>query len=137
MQQDRKIWDKLALENKIIWEENCPFCKNKEGEEKLIIWKSDLWEVRYNKYPYWWIKNHILLIPKRHVEYSKDLTIEEFIWLKEAKTFIHNFYENKQYFSFLRETFLGRSIKHLHYHYMPGNIYSSDFESILNKQKIK
>jgi len=134
MQQDRNIWDEMFLGKEIIWKKNCPFCKINIDENKLIIWESDLWEIRFNKYPYWWIKKHILLFPKRHVEFTKDLTHEEFIWLKKVNEFINNFFWKKQYFSFMRETFTWRSIKHLHYHYMPGNIYSNDFAQILNKQ---
>ena len=134
MQQDRNIWHELTKWKDVIWKENCPFCELKEDEKKLLIFKSKYWEVRYNKYPYGWIKKHVLLFPIRHIELSKDLNDSELLDLKNVHKFLYDFYETKEYFSFLRETFKWRSIKHLHYHYMPWNIFSNDFATILNKQ---
>jgi len=134
MQFDRNLWDNFTKENEIIWEKDCPFCKLDENEKKLIIFETKYWEIRYNKYPYWWIKKHILVFPKRHVELTKDLTNEELVDLKNIHKYLYDFYKWEQYFCFLRETFEWRSIKHLHYHYMPWNIYSNQFAEILNKQ---
>ena len=137
MQFDREIWEKKIKKEKIIWKENCPFCKIEEDEKKLLIFESDFWQIRYNKYPYAWIKKHILVIPKRHVEFSKDLSKEELKDLKNIHNFLYNFYSKKEYFCFSRETFEGRSIKHLHYHFFPWNIYSNEFALIFNNRKNK
>ena len=134
MQLDRNIWDKIIKKIKRIGKENCPFCVLKQDEKKLLIYETKYWEVRYNKYPYWWIKKHVLVFPKRHITHTKDLNDNELVDLKNIHKFMYNFYEKEEYFSFLRETFSGRSIEHLHYHYMPGNIYSNQFAEILNKQ---
>lgn len=134
MQRNRDIWDKMTLNSEIIWKENCPFCKLEKDEKQLLIFESEYWEIRYNKYPYGWIKKHILIFPKRHVELTKNLNNNELIDLKNIHNFLYNFFSWEKYFSFLRETFNWRSIKHLHYHYMPGNIYSNEFAEILNKQ---
>jgi len=134
MQQDRKIWDEITRNNKIIWKKNCPFCKLEDNEKELLIFETNFWQIRYNKFPYWNEKKHILVFTKRHIELSKDLNDNELLDLKNIHKFLYEFYEWKKYFSFLRETFEWRSIKHLHYHYLPGNIYSNDFDRILNKK---
>jgi len=134
MQKDREIWDNLTLKNGIIGKENCPFCSLAKDEEQLVLFNTKYWEIRYNKYPYGWIKKHILVFPKRHVEISKDLNDLELLDLKNIHKYLYDFYETNKYFSFLRETFQWRSIKHMHYHYLPWNIQWDDFASILNKQ---
>lgn len=131
MQLKRKIWNDFIKNEKIIWKNNCPFCFQ---EEKLTILKTNFWKIQYNKYPYWGIKNHILVIPNRHIELTKDLNNSELIDLKKIHNYLFNFYKWEKYFSFIRETFKWRSIKHLHYHYLPINISSNEIESILNKQ---
>ena len=134
MQQDRDIWYKMILNSGIIWEENCPFCKWEKHEEQKLIFESTYWEIIYNKYPYKWAQKHILVLPKRHIEFTKDFNDKELIDFKKIHNFLYNFYEWKKYFSFIRETFGGRSIKHVHYHYIQWNINSREFSSILNKQ---
>jgi len=135
MQEKRKIWEEKISKKWIITKENCPFCQKPDKQEKkLILWQNDLWEVRYNKFPYWWIEKHLLAIPKRHVEYTTKLTKKEFASFKEVEKFVANFFWEEQYFCFIRESFFGRSIAHLHYHYLPWNIHWSDFAKILKKQ---
>ncbi len=134
MQYQRKIWEENT-KKWIIWKKNCPFCwEIIDEEKKLLIKETKFWTIRYNKFPYWWIKKHILLIPKRHIELSKELNQDELLELKKIYEFINEFYKKEKYFSFLRETFEWRSIKHLHYHYLPWNIHGSDFAKILHKQ---
>jgi diadenosine tetraphosphate (Ap4A) HIT family hydrolase len=134
MQQERDIWNKMILNSGIIWEENCPFCKLEKDEKQLLIFESTYWEIRYNKYPYEWVQKHIIVLPKRHIEFTKDFNNNELIDLKKIYSFLYNFYEWEEYFSFIRETFKGRSIKHIHYHYMQWNIHSNEFSAILNKK---
>lgn len=111
-----------------IWKENCPFC---EMDEKLIIWKWKYLNIRHNKYPYNWLLNHLLLIPNRHIEHTQDLNNNELIEIKKAEKFLKKYYKNIDYFSFIRHTNWWKSIKHIHYHYLPGKIYSNDLEKIL------
>jgi diadenosine tetraphosphate (Ap4A) HIT family hydrolase len=134
MQFDRAIWENKISKEKIIWKENCPFCHIVDDEKKLILFETKYWEIRYNKYPYWWIKNHLLLFPKRHIELAKELNKDELSDLENIHKYLYNFYDKQQYFSFIRETFEWRSIKHLHYHYLPWNIHWDDFAKILNKK---
>ena len=132
MQLDRDIWEEKIKNWKLIWKKDCPFCKLIEEEKNLFIYETKFWEVRYNKYPYWWIKKHTLVFPKRHIKYTKELNEDELKDLANIHKFMFDFYAWEQYFSFIRETFSWRSIEHLHYHYMPGNIHWTEFANILS-----
>jgi len=125
---DRKIWDQKMKWQKSIWILDCPFCNDTDW---LIIWQWKYLNIRMNKYPYKWMNNHLLLIPNKHVELTKDLTIQEYSEMKEAESFLSNYYKWVDYFSLIRQTNWWKSIRHLHYHYLPGKLPSSDLEKIL------
>ncbi len=82
------------------------------------------------------MKNHIMAVPKRHVIYAKDLTSEELSDYKAVEAFVYDFYtqQNLSYFTFMRESLEGRSIEHLHYHFLPGKLYYEEIEDMLKKQ---
>ena len=126
--QERKIWDLKMIWNESIWKDNCPFCKD---DDWLKIWEWKYWNIRHNKYPYNWLKNHLLLIPYRHIEHTMDLNNDELIELKIADKFFNEYYKPENYFSIIRQTNWWKSIKHLHYHYLPWILYSSKLEKIL------
>lgn len=115
-----------------IWIENCPFCK--ESENQNIIKKFKFWYLIKNLYPYNWIKDHILLIPYRHIEHTKFLNSEELSELNQINSFIEEYFSDKNYFSFIRETNWGKSIKHIHYHYLPWILFSDKMEEIMEEQ---
>lgn len=117
-----------------IWKENCPFCID---EDNITIWKWKYLNIRHNKYPYNWLKNHLLLIPNRHIEHTKDLNNNELLELKDAESFINDYYKGENYFSFIRQTNWWKSIKHVHYHYLPWKLYSNSVEELLLKQNNK
>lgn len=135
--ESRKKWYELTKWKDCIWRESCPFCIESKEEKKLTIWKWKYWEIKHNKYPYANLKNHLLVIPKRHVENTKNLTIEEFGELKKVEEFMNEYYSNQNYFSFIRETNWWKSIKHLHYHFIPWILYSTHLEKSLIKQNLK
>lgn len=129
--QDRSIWDKLTKWKEAIWKKWCPFCLE---EQEITLWKWNYWHIRKNKYPYNWNEKHLLLIPNRHIEHTSDLNNEELIELKEAEKFLKDFYKEENYFSFIRQTNWWKSIKHIHYHYIPWILYSSELEKILTNK---
>jgi diadenosine tetraphosphate (Ap4A) HIT family hydrolase len=47
------------------------------------------------------------------------MTQEEFCELQDVEKFMKNFYGDKKYFSFIRQTGEAKSLHHLHYHYLP------------------
>ena len=114
------FWDrKKYIESKPYFtKENCPFCTYSKEEEKLFLYETKYWKVIYNKFPYY-SKKHLMSIPKRHIKYTTELNNEELIDFKNIEIFIKNFYKEKNYFSFIRETTWWRSVEHLHYHYLP------------------
>jgi hypothetical protein len=44
------------------------------------------------------------LIPNRHIEHTKDLNNNELLELKDAESFINDYYKGENYFSFIRQT---------------------------------
>lgn len=132
MRDDRKTYVK-NLNWGIIWKENCPFC-DLEWQSELIIWKGKYWFIQYNKYPYLGLKNHIMAIPYSHKWFTYELTPEEFSEMSEIEKFVKSFYWDSEYFSFIREGKWGRSIEHLHYHFLPWILYAEYLEEMLKKQ---
>ena len=90
--------------------------------------------IKKNLYPYNWIKEHLLLIPYRHIEHTKNLNKQELNELVEVYEFIEKYFNWKNYFSFIRETNWGKSIKHIHYHYLPWILYSNLIEKAMEEQ---
>ncbi len=112
-----------------IWEENCPLCL----DEEFLIKKFNFWNIFKNKYPYKWIKKHILLVPKRHIEHTKYLNNDELLELAKIEQYLEEYFNWENYFSFIRETNKGKSIKHIHYHYISWVIYSDALEEAITK----
>ncbi len=96
--------------------ENCPFCT--KLDKNKIIFESKYWFVMHNDNPYFDDKTNLMAIPKRHVEFSYNLTKEEFWDFVNIEKFMKDFYKNKQYFSFIRQSRWNKSVEHLHYHYL-------------------
>ncbi|MDD3646639.1 MAG: HIT domain-containing protein [Candidatus Gracilibacteria bacterium] len=132
----RSIWEDLMKGKEPLGLEECPFCNPTKDEEKLLVHETRYWQIRHNKYPYNGLKNHLMTVPKRHVEVTQDLTEEEFADLKNIEVFMHKYYSGENFFSFIRETNSGKSIKHIHYHFLPGVIYARAVEKMLDEQNI-
>ncbi len=130
--KNREEWDKNQPQDK--GKNNCPFCNWYNNEPEYIIKEFEHWYVVHNKYPVLGLQNHLMAIPYRHTLMSKDLTNEQMIEYPNVLKFIHEFYEWKKYFSFLRESIESRSLEHLHYHFLPWNIHYDDIEYFLKKQ---
>lgn len=45
-----------------------------------------------------------------------------------------DFYKNTRYYSFIREEGEVKSVHHLHYHFLPGELFSKPFEKMLIEQ---
>lgn len=103
---------------KYKWEDNCPFCADDFHITNKIIYTTDYWIIFYNKYPYFSDDINLLVCPKKHREFTSELTKEEFWDYLEVEKFMKTFYEWNEYFSFIRQTWWNKSIEHLHYHYL-------------------
>jgi len=86
--RERKVETKHQIQLKKYKEKGiCPFC-SKGIKDQEIIKEGDCFYVIYNKFPYKLyrgkeIKQHLLLIPKDHVEDTKELSIEKHVSLIE------------------------------------------------------
>ena len=96
--------------------ENCPFCT--KLDKNKIIFETKYWFVMHNKYPYFDDKTNLMAIPKRHVEFTYNLTKEEFWDFVNIEKFMKDFYKEKEYFSFIRQSKSNKSVEYLHYHYI-------------------
>jgi len=124
---DRKDWKKP----KDKWKSNCPFCEDKTD---LLVWEWKYLRIIHNKFPMLWRKDHLMIIPKRHVILTSDLSDEELLEMREAEKQMEKIYDWEKYFSFIRQAPENRSLEHLHYHYLPGNLWYRTVEDILREQ---
>ena len=128
----RKDW--LQHCPKDLGASKCVFCEKILTEPEFILWEWEHWLVVYNKYPYLWLKNHIMALPKKHFKESHELTREVYSELSQVHIFIKDFFWKQEYFSFTRETFGGRSLEHLHIHFLPWKIFADEVEWLLERQ---
>jgi diadenosine tetraphosphate (Ap4A) HIT family hydrolase len=97
--------------------ENCPFCT--KLDKNKIIFESDFWYVKKNDFPYFNDINGLIAIPKRHIEFTVNLTKEEFADFLQVEKFMKDFFKDLgEYFSFIRQSKSNKSVEHMHYHYL-------------------
>jgi diadenosine tetraphosphate (Ap4A) HIT family hydrolase len=126
----RNEWSKI--QPKDLWKDECPFC---EPQKTPLIKEFNHWFVCHNKYPYGWLKDNLLVIPKKHRKYTYELDSQEWSEFPTVEKFIHEYFGETDYFSFIRQSCKWRSLEHLHYHYLPGFISGAHVEHILQNQK--
>lgn len=116
----RKEYDKIPND---FWRKWCVFCINDWEEKQYIVKETNFWNIRYAKSPYYWEKKHLMAIPKKHKIYTTELDKEELKDYKNVEHFMKEYYKDeKDYYSFIRQSLWWRSIEHLHYHYLPQHI---------------
>jgi diadenosine tetraphosphate (Ap4A) HIT family hydrolase len=125
----REDWYKLAPKD--LWKKDCPFC---DQNNTPLIKSFEYWYICKNKYPYCDSPDHLLVIPKQHKKYTHELTPQEYAELHKIDIFMNNYYKGNDYFSFIRQSFTGRSLEHLHYHYLPWFLSGPDLEYILEQK---
>lgn len=118
---------------KMNWSWKCPFC-DIEKDLKIYNYASAYMTIAMS--PYW--PDHLLVIPKRHVETIFDLTIEEHdemqwllrAWMKMLKKLWH-----KDLSILVREWKESwKSVKHLHYHIIPDVLIRSTDPNFLDRK---
>lgn len=113
-----KTWTREEWRNRpvdLIGQDDCPFCDEKR-DAKYILWKWKFWYVKLNKYPYTWNKYHVMVMPIDHYEFSHEVPSENWQEMPKVDAFLKEYFDGHEYFSFTRESFGNRSIKHLHKH---------------------
>lgn len=117
------FWDRKEYlkDNPFHKKDTCPFCNIEEkGNEQtqFLITKTKHWNIFYNKFPYYWDKQHLLAVPKIHKAFTIELNDEELIDYKNVEIFMKEYFWAKNYYSFIRQWNWWRSVEHLHYHYL-------------------
>ena len=124
-------WWKIKPDD--LCESDCPFCSDRW---EYTIWKWEYFYITHALYPYNGNTDHLLVIPYRHVRETNLLTHNEFASLKEVEIFMKEYYSaHDDYFSFIRETKWNKSVAHLHYHFLPGQITTKAIAEMIQKQE--
>ena len=115
--------NKYVEDSHYFTEKDCPFCKNELENKKYLFHETAHWKIIHSQFPYYWSKVHLMAVPKRHIKFSIDLNNEELVDYKNIELFMKDYYkEEKNYYSFIRQSLWWRSVEHLHYHYLPWHI---------------
>lgn len=100
---------------------DCPFCTNKEVKDRIII-ENDFAFAFPTNTPI--VPGHILICPKRHIQYYEDTTLEEKNAIEELRVKIKKSLKNvfgTQGFNWAwnEEKIGGQSTPHIHIHVVP------------------
>ncbi len=137
----REEYQKL---NNYFWKRNCPFCEEVLKEDREILYETKYWLIYRHKYPYFekWV--NLLVSPKRHIEFKRELSNEEYADFRNIDIWLTNFFTDKwlEYFSLMRETKWNKSVEHLHYHFFSGIFFYKeidweDYLKVVNDVKSK
>jgi diadenosine tetraphosphate (Ap4A) HIT family hydrolase len=109
-----KHYDKANANDKL--REECTFC-TKETRQKVINENETMFivsnRVSYDLFEGLRINDHLLIIPKRHIEHLQELTVQE----KQDFAELLTRYEGEGYSFYGRGiTNINRSVKHQHTH---------------------
>ena len=129
----REEWDKRP--EKLIWKNNCNFC-NTEKISDYILWEWSFWNVIVNKNPYTWDARHIMAVPIEHLELWTEIPGEAWAEMLDVHRFVKKYFWEDDYFSFTRETFSNRSLKHYHTHFLPWKMSQQPIIDQLKEQGI-
>lgn len=113
--KNREEYDKSKV---YFTRDNCPFCDKDILINEKILFITDYWIIVYNKYPYFEDNINLLVFPKRHIEFSIELSENELMDFLNVEKFMKEYYKNDEYFSFIRQSKSNKSVEHLHYHYL-------------------
>lgn len=100
---------------------NCPFCEYRDVKDIVII-ENGLAFAFPTNIPI--VPGHILVCPKRHVQYYEDLTIEEKTEIEELrhklKKALKKVFDAQGFnYAWNEEKIGGQSVSHFHLHIVP------------------
>lgn len=97
------------------------------------LYEGNYWFIKNNDFPYKGTELHILIVPKRHVTKIEDLSIEEFLELKNMIGFVNMKYGVRGASLFVRYgdmSYTGATLSHIHFHLIHGIAKHADSEAI-------
>ncbi len=100
---------------------SCPFCTNPEVKDRIII-ENDLAFAFPTNTPI--VPGHILVCPKRHIQYYEEATLEEMQAIEQLRVRLKGALKkvfSAQGFNYAwnEEKIGGQSVPHLHFHILP------------------
>jgi len=119
--RERGFYDRVLKE--VAKRGKCVFCDLKD---KYIIAEKDNVVLTVALYPY--IDGHLLIVPRRHIKSTKELTRKEklavFALLKRGEGLLRKEKGDKNFWFLVREgegVKAGKTVNHLHFHLLPYN----------------
>ena len=134
----REEYQKMLWNKKFIGREDCPFCEP-EKFETPVLWKWKKWMIVQNKFPYTGTNDHIMAVPYEHHTHASEFDHETWSEMEDIYSWVKNFYNGEEYFSFTRETITPtkpdtRSVEHYHTHFCPWVLYGDILRNMLKNQ---
>lgn len=134
----REEWKKILWNRTMIGRDGCPFCDIKE-DTSWVIWRGKHWFIKINDYPYTGTTDHIMAIPYQHHVHASEFSPEVWAEMVHVHAWVRDFYGEKGYFSFTRETANDgdrdtRSIEHYHMHFCIGRLQGKYLRKMLQNQ---
>ena len=133
----RSLTNQKAYNERKLIATTCPFC---DREEDMLVKDGTLMYVRKNRFPYnmWdWrkVEEHLMVIPKRHIECMGDLTFFE---EHELQSIIKEYIRDGYDIYTRNQKSANRSQPHLHTHMIKttGSLLK-DFKLLFNEHAIE
>ena len=100
---------------KMYGQDDCPFCNLEERRKEWSVrWEWKYWYILHNTGSYSWDDFHLMAVPYEHIKFAHKLRSEHIAELQEVYRYMKNYFWEKNYFSFTRESIGNRSVEHLH-----------------------
>lgn len=95
----------------------CPFCPETFNEDLNEVWlETDNWRCFVNAFKYEAAKVHFLIVPKRHIKVTEDMTASDWAEFSSLLTPLNT--AHKDGLTFIRGgEHPGKSVEHLHWHF--------------------
>lgn len=118
--------EQLKVMKKIAKDQICPFCENsiKNYHPKPILFKTANWLVTENAWPYPMTQNHFLLIHRKHIVHTKNISAKG--WSEIGKIIKKLEKSNNLNYGTLLMRFgetskTGASVTHVHFQLVQSN----------------
>lgn len=109
----------------------CPFC-NEENMKKQLLKETSLFYIMFNIRPL--TKNHLMVVPKRHIRSEDELTKKEWLEYQKACDIAYSYMkENGPEPTIFINATQDQSVPHFHKHYIEGRFGTNRIDSLFRK----